>query len=45
LIILPVPLGVFGQAAIYSDQFIHIAVVRKVLLRMAAWMNYVFPMH
>jgi hypothetical protein len=24
---------------------IHVAVLRKVLLRMAAWMNYVFPLH
>ncbi|NEV64586.1 HlyD family secretion protein [Thiorhodococcus minor] len=39
------PGGVFGQAAIYSDHFHHVAVMRKVLLRMAAWMNYVFPLH
>jgi multidrug resistance efflux pump len=40
-----IPMGVFGQAAIYSHHFHHIAVLRKVLLRMAAWMNYVFPLH
>jgi multidrug resistance efflux pump len=39
------PLGVFGQAAIYSDHFVHVGVLRRVLLRMAAWMNYVFPIH
>ncbi len=39
------PMGVFGQAAIYSHHFHHIGVLRKVLLRMAAWMNYVFPLH
>ncbi len=39
------PMGVFGQAAIYSEHFHHIGVLRRVLLRMAAWMNYVFPLH
>lgn len=40
-----VPGGAFGQAAIYSQHFHHVAVLRKVLLRMAAWMNYLFPFH
>lgn len=40
-----IPGGVFGQAAIYSDHFHHVAIMRKVLLRMAGWMNYVFPLH
>ncbi len=40
-----VPGGAFGQAAIYSQHFHHVAVMRKVLLRMAAWMNYLFPFH
>jgi multidrug resistance efflux pump len=39
------PAGVFGQAAIYSEHFHHIGILRRVLLRMAAWMNYVFPLH
>jgi multidrug resistance efflux pump len=39
------PAGIFGQAAIYSEHFHHVAVMRKVLLRMAGWMNYVFPLH
>jgi multidrug resistance efflux pump len=39
------PAGVFGQAAIYSEHFHHVAVMRKVLLRMAGWMNFVFPLH
>jgi len=39
------PVGVYGQAAVYSDYFEHVAVMRKVLLRMAAWMNYIFPFH
>lgn len=39
------PGGLFGQAAIYTEHFHHIGLIRKVLLRMAAWMNYVFPLH
>ncbi|WP_261845170.1 HlyD family secretion protein [Aliamphritea ceti] len=37
------PLGVQGKMVIYSDQFTHVAVMRKVLLRMLGWLNYVFP--
>ena len=40
-----IPNGAFGQAAIYTEHFHHIAVIRRVLLRMAAWMNYIFPIH
>lgn len=40
-----VPGGAFGQAAIYSDQWHHVAIMRKVILRMSAWMNYFFPFH
>ncbi|MBF0255676.1 MAG: HlyD family secretion protein [Gammaproteobacteria bacterium] len=40
-----VPVGVFGQAAVYSDHFSHVGVMRKVLLRMAGWMNYIYPFH
>ncbi|WP_028945021.1 HlyD family secretion protein [Pseudomonas vranovensis] len=39
------PGGAYGQAALYSQHFHHIAAMRKILLRMAAWMNYVFPFH
>jgi RND family efflux transporter MFP subunit len=39
------PGGLFGQAAIYTEQFHHVGIMRKVLLRMAGWMNYVFPLH
>ena len=35
--------GASGQAAIYTKHFHHVSVMRKVLLRMASWMNYVFP--
>ncbi|MDB6442389.1 MULTISPECIES: HlyD family secretion protein [Pseudomonas] len=40
-----VPGGAYGQAAVYSQHFHHIGMMRKILLRMAAWMNYIFPFH
>jgi hypothetical protein len=40
-----IPGGAFGQAAIYSEHMHHLAVMRKVLLRMASWMSYLFPFH
>ena len=40
-----VPGGAYAQAAIYSEHFHHVAIIRKVLLRMSAWMNYLFPFH
>ncbi|WP_210396225.1 HlyD family secretion protein [Motiliproteus sediminis] len=39
------PGGAYGQSAIYTDHFTHVAVMRKILLRMASWMNYLFPFH
>ena len=36
------PAGVSGQAAIYTEHFSHVAVMRKVLLRMQGWLNYLF---
>jgi len=39
------PGGSYGQAAIYSKHFSHVAIMRKTLLRMSAWMNYLFPFH
>lgn len=39
------PGGLYGQTAVYSEHFHHVAIMRRVLLRMAAWMNYVFPLH
>ena len=38
------PRGVQGKVAIYSDSFAHVSVMRRVLLRMLGWINYVFPM-
>jgi multidrug resistance efflux pump len=40
-----IPGGAFGQAAIYSEHAHHVAVMRKILLRMSAWMNYLYPFH
>jgi len=39
------PVGMYGQAAILTEHFHHIGTLRRILLRMAAWMNYVFPLH
>jgi len=36
------PAGVAGQAAIYTEHFSHVAVMRKVILRMLGWLNYLF---
>jgi len=35
-----IPGGSQAQAAIYGEQFHHLALVRKTLLRMSSWMNY-----
>ena len=40
-----VPGGAYAQVAVYSEYFSHVAVMRKILLRMSAWMNYLFPFH
>jgi multidrug resistance efflux pump len=40
-----VPGGSFGQAAIYTEHFHHVAIMRKILLRMSSWMNFLFPFH
>ncbi|HUH36608.1 MAG TPA: HlyD family secretion protein [Spongiibacteraceae bacterium] len=40
-----VPRGAFGQSAVYSEHLHHVAIMRKILLRMSAWMNYLFPFH
>jgi multidrug resistance efflux pump len=39
------PGGAYGQAALYTEHFHHVAVMRKILLRMSSWMNYLFPFH
>jgi multidrug resistance efflux pump len=40
-----VPGGAFAQAAVYSKHLHHVAIMRKILLRMSSWMNYLFPFH
>jgi len=40
-----VPGGSYAQVAVYSHHFHHVAIMRKILLRMSAWMNYLFPFH
>lgn len=39
------PGGAYAQTAIYSEHFEELALIRRVLLRMSSWMNFVFPMH
>ena len=39
------PDGVSAQVAIYTDHFGHLAVLRKVLLRMTSWMHYIYLDH
>lgn len=39
------PGGSYGQAALYTEHFHHVAVMRQILLRMSSWMNYLFPFH
>ena len=40
-----VPGGAYAQVALYTDHFHHVAIMRKILLRMLSWMNYLFPFH
>lgn len=39
------PGGVVASVAVYTDHWHHVAVLRKVLLRMSSWMNFVFLEH
>jgi hypothetical protein len=39
------PGGVSAEVAIYTHHWHHVAVMRKVLLRMNSWLNYVFLEH
>ncbi|MOA26841.1 Inner membrane protein YibH [compost metagenome] len=39
------PGGSFGQAAVYSEHAEELAVMRKILLRMSSWLNYIYPFH
>jgi multidrug resistance efflux pump len=37
-----IPLGAAAQVAIYTEHWRHISLLRKILLRMRSWQNYVF---
>ena len=37
-----VPLGSVGEAAIYTEHFHELSLLRKILLHMRSWQNYVF---
>ncbi|MCH9006275.1 MAG: HlyD family secretion protein [Proteobacteria bacterium] len=39
------PTGSRAQVAVYSDHWHHIAVMRKILLRMSSWQNYLYLDH
>ena len=39
------PYGLYGESAVYSEHAHHLAAMRKILLRMASWMDYLFPFH
>ncbi len=36
------PSGIQGEIAVYSDHFHHVSIIRKILLRMKSWQNYLF---
>jgi hypothetical protein len=37
-----IPLGSKAQVAIYSEHWHHLSLLRKILLRMRSWQNYIF---
>ena len=37
-----IPIGSAAQAAIYTHHWHHVSLIRKILLRMRSWQNYVF---
>ena len=37
-----IPLGAAAQVAFYTERWKHISLLRKILLRMRSWENYVF---
>ena len=39
------PTGTRAQVAIYSDHFAHVAIMRRVLIRMSSWQNYLYLDH
>ncbi|MDX1403590.1 MAG: HlyD family secretion protein [Woeseiaceae bacterium] len=39
------PRGTRAQVAVYSDHWHHVAIMRKILLRMSSWQNYLYLDH
>ncbi|MFA0698178.1 hypothetical protein AB4585_26065, partial [Vibrio sp. 10N.222.49.C9] len=39
------PLGTSVQIAVYSDSFHHVSIMRKILIRMKSWQNYLYLDH
>ncbi|CAH1565808.1 putative membrane fusion protein [Vibrio jasicida] len=39
------PLGTAVEVAVYSDSFTHVSIMRKVLIRMKSWQNYLYLDH
>jgi multidrug resistance efflux pump len=39
------PDGVFAEVSVYSDKMHHVAIMRKILLRMKSWENYIYLDH
>ncbi len=39
------PAGSRAQVAVYSDHFHHVAIMRRILLRMSGWQNYLYLDH
>ncbi len=37
-----IPLGAAAQVAIYTEYWHHVSMIRKILLRMRSWQNYIF---
>jgi multidrug resistance efflux pump len=37
-----IPVGAAGQVAIYTEHWHHVSLLRKILLRMRSWQNYLF---
>jgi hypothetical protein len=37
-----IPLGSTAGVAVYTDHWHHLSLLRKILLRMKSWQNYVF---
>ncbi len=39
------PLGSSAEIAVYSDSFLHVSIMRKILIRMKSWQNYLYLDH